>query len=41
VIDARGTTRRVLSTDPGPAQAEDQSSFAGLLASQMSQVLHS
>ena len=38
VIDARGNDRRVLNTDPGVGSADD-SSFAAVLASQITQVM--
>jgi cytochrome oxidase Cu insertion factor (SCO1/SenC/PrrC family) len=41
VIDSRGHLRRVINADPGGASAADQSSFAGVLVQQISQVMHS
>jgi cytochrome oxidase Cu insertion factor (SCO1/SenC/PrrC family) len=41
VIDARGHLRRVINADPGGASAADQSSFAGVLVQQITQVMHS
>jgi cytochrome oxidase Cu insertion factor (SCO1/SenC/PrrC family) len=40
VIDARGRLRRVVNADPGADTASSQSSFSGLLTSQIHQVLH-
>ena len=40
VIDAHGTIRRILNADPGGADSSTESSFAGLLAAQVTQVLH-
>jgi cytochrome oxidase Cu insertion factor (SCO1/SenC/PrrC family) len=40
VIDAHGSTRRVMDDDPGSAAA-DASSFSSLLASEIIQVMHS
>ena len=39
VIDSRGSIRRILDADPGASDATSQSSFSGLLASEVSQVL--
>jgi cytochrome oxidase Cu insertion factor (SCO1/SenC/PrrC family) len=41
VIDGRGATRRVLNADPGPGDAQSQSSFSALLAQQITQVINS
>ncbi len=38
VIDAHGTLRRILNSDPGSTTSALQSSFSGLLASQITQV---
>jgi cytochrome oxidase Cu insertion factor (SCO1/SenC/PrrC family) len=40
VIDSHGSIRRILDADPGPADASSQSSFSGLVASEVSQVQH-
>ena len=40
VIDAHGSVRRILNSDPGSADSSTESSFAGLLAAQVTQVLH-
>jgi cytochrome oxidase Cu insertion factor (SCO1/SenC/PrrC family) len=40
VIDAQGNSRRILNTDPGAGSA-DASSFSSLLASEITQVMHS
>jgi hypothetical protein len=40
VIDAHGSIRRILNSDPGAATSSTESSFAGLLAGQVTQVLH-
>ncbi len=40
VIDAHGTIRRILNSDPGAADSSTESSFAGLVAGQVTQVLH-
>jgi cytochrome oxidase Cu insertion factor (SCO1/SenC/PrrC family) len=41
VIDSQGHLRRVINADPGGASAADQSSFAGVLVQQITQVMHS
>jgi cytochrome oxidase Cu insertion factor (SCO1/SenC/PrrC family) len=41
LIDTQGHLRRVINADPGGATAADQSSFAGVLAQQITQVMHS
>jgi len=38
VIDAEGRIRRILNSDPGSADGSTESSFSGLLASQVTQV---
>ena len=38
IIDSHGTIRRILDSDPGSSDATTESSFSGLLASQVSQV---
>ena len=38
VIDAHGQLRRILDSDPGPADGPTESSFSGLLAAQVAQV---
>ena len=40
IIDAQGQLRRVVNSDPGSASASTESSFSGLLATQIDQVLH-
>ncbi len=40
IIDARGQIRRILNSDPGPANESTESSFSGLVASQVTQVQH-
>lgn len=40
VIDSHGILRRILSADPGAADSSSESSFSGLLASQVLQVQH-
>ena len=40
VIDAHGSVRRILNSDPGTADSSTESSFAGLLAGQVTQVIH-
>ena len=40
VIDAHGSVRRILNADPGNSDSSTESSFAGLLAAQVAQVVH-
>jgi cytochrome oxidase Cu insertion factor (SCO1/SenC/PrrC family) len=40
VIDAHGSIRRIIDSDPGTADASSESSSSGLLASEISQVIH-
>jgi len=40
IIDSHGSIRRILNSDPGTSTATSESSFSGLLASQVSQVQH-
>jgi cytochrome oxidase Cu insertion factor (SCO1/SenC/PrrC family) len=41
IIDSRGDTRFVLNADPGPATGPTESSFSGLVASEMRQLIGS
>ncbi len=41
IIDAHGTLRRALNTDPGAAGPANQSSFSGVLAGQITEVMRS
>ena len=38
VIDAQGRIRRILNSDPGSSDSSTESSFSGLLASEVTQV---
>ena len=40
VIDARGHTRYILDTDPGPATEATRSSFSVMLANSIESALH-
>jgi len=40
VIDQDGTVRRIIDADPGAADSSTESSFSGLVAAQVTQVLH-
>jgi cytochrome oxidase Cu insertion factor (SCO1/SenC/PrrC family) len=40
VIDAHGSVRRIINADPGSADSSTESSFSGLVAAQVTQVIH-
>ncbi|MGD0880879.1 MAG: SCO family protein [Acidimicrobiales bacterium] len=40
IIDSHGSIRSILDADPGPGDATSQSSFSGLVATQVTRVLH-
>ena len=40
IIDAHGSVRRIINSDPGTADSSTESSFSGLVAAQVTQVIH-